>query len=60
MTSYTISTDALTTTIEAASRDEAARKFAAGESTYRGCETAADVSARAEELGGWAKIEEAA
>lgn len=55
---YHVSTDAVQTTIEAASVDDAARQFAAGEKLYAGCETAADVSARAETLGGWATIEQ--
>ncbi len=58
MTTFAISTDALTTTVEADSADAAAAKFAAGEPIYAGCQTVDEVEARADELGGWANIEE--
>lgn len=55
---FAISTDALTMKIEAKTADEAAEHFAQGESLYRDCTTAAEVAAKAEELGGWAEINE--
>lgn len=58
MTTFAIATDAVTTKIVAANADEAARKFADGEQVYAGCTTAAEVIARAEEIGGWCKINE--
>jgi len=60
MTKYNVATDAVTTTVEANSINEAAAKFAAGEPVYRGknIKTASDLSAAAEEMGGWAKISE--
>lgn len=59
MTTYTISTDAVMTQVDATDADDAARLFAASEPTYAGCETADDLAARAEELGGWARVVEA-
>ena len=56
MTTFSIATDAVTTKIDAANADEAARKFAAGEKVYAGCTTAAEVIERAEEMGGWCTI----
>lgn len=58
MTTFAIATDAVTTRVDAANADEAARKFAAGEKLYAGCTTAAEVQERAEELGGWCEINE--
>lgn len=55
---FAISTDALSVVITAADIDDAARIFAAGESLFCGCQTAADLSDRAESLGGWVSVEE--
>lgn len=57
-TKFTIVTDALQTTIEAANEDEAAVKFAAKEAVYRDYEIndANDLVEAAEDMGGWAKI----
>jgi hypothetical protein len=58
MTKFAISTDSTTTVIEASSRDEAARQFAATERIYAGCETAAQLAEKADDLGGWAEVNE--
>lgn len=58
MNKYTITTDAVSQTIEAKTADEAAAKFAATEKLYAGCETVEDVADRAEEMGGWATVVE--
>lgn len=58
MTKYTITTDAVSQTIEADTADDAARQFASSEKVYAGCETVEDIEERADELGGWANVEE--
>lgn len=55
MTTYTITTDAVTTTIEAVDEDEAARLFARGEH-ITGIEDADDLRAWADGCGGWCRI----
>ena len=54
---WTLTTDAVTTTIEAHDEDEAARLFAASED-IDGIESAADLREWAEALGGWCRIHE--
>lgn len=52
---WTVTTDAVTTTIEAADEDEAARRFASGEH-ITGIEGAADLRDWAIERDGWCRI----
>jgi len=57
---YLVTTDAITTQVEAESQDLAAQQFARSEAVYReyDIKTAADLSEVAKKLGGWAKISE--
>lgn len=57
MTTYHISTDACSCDIEAETADEAAREFAADEG-IKGIETAADLEAHIEEVGGFGFMED--
>lgn len=58
---YTVTTDAVTTQVEAYSDDLAAQQFARSERIYReyDIKTAGDLAEVAEKLGGWAKVIEA-
>ena len=57
MSQYEIKTDAVSQVIEAATADAAAAQFATTEKFYKGCQTVSELSARADELGGWATVE---